>query len=735
MKAELLVLCLCLVQIASTKTVTTTLSFAEAAAEFHRKVKEYEDGIRKTDSSSVVSIESVETESKIDWKKFTLDEIKTTTFHPEFQKGVRKPKGFYRNALKKKNISVVTAEPIQTQQDTQGQSTRSEITLSQTKKTPQVKSSQSPSSQGTSSPSERSKVTSDVSERSQVISNPSERSEIISNPSERSEVSSDPSQKTTITYSTPWKITPYPDYNSAQERGLWTEWPHREHMWRMRKTSIYNAMFNITVSYSEESVPSSCNCHSGNWSESYDFAEKWRQKECKPMFLNYEAYGNRRRSKRKRKRHSSYSSSEYSEESSQSRHKGKKSRRQPFMHHAPPPYAMGYPYYAPPMAYPPPYAPYHYPPPPPQPVANHFSQDLTNQNLLKEIHEELKNLKKTTKSLWEQYLELKSKFETKTEDSITTVSRQERFFQYRKMERQEPFYSKFKPNGLDQPNPDIPGRKYFNNDNLNFNRPAPSPEYQRPYFEQRFRPYPTAEPNKEHQPRTVPSHQPEQRITDRSTVRFRPWELHLTDVTPRITQRPTIPPQRSTSRSEMSSRTFENPTRATFVRSVYVTAATRTYARRTADTTRWSVAASTRRETSTFQAQTKLGETENPIEAYKRYKEKYEFPDYLAQKRRLSRAEDRKMRRKLYEARGMVYDEEPPRITTWPPTQPPLGSTTFDNWEQYFKYMFDDRSLSIDTTTVQINKAPTFNFDTDKGKMEYLKWMFGDRSLSLDLPE
>ncbi|KAI5705273.1 hypothetical protein M8J76_015813 [Diaphorina citri] len=49
--------------------------------------------------------------------------------------------------------------------------------------------------------------------------------------------------------------------------------------------------------------------------------------------------------------------------------------------------------------------------------------------------------------------------------------------------------------------------------------------------------------------------------------------------------------------------------------------------------------------------------TRDMLQVYKEYKEKYEFPDYLAEKRRIERAEYKYKKKLLYKARGMTYDD------------------------------------------------------------------------------
>lgn len=280
--------------------------------------------------------------------------------------------------------------------------------------------------------------------------------------------------KTEKKMKTTTRWTPYPNYDSAEERSLQRECPRRiNHIIRLKRK---HEMKNKKVSYSEESVPSSCECHAGNWSESYDVWEKWKQKQCKPGFLNYE-HGLELDGTRFRKGHEPewYKQSKAHSESEEvlSKESRKKNRLQkkynkknyvepqvegqqpigyPQQQMGYPPQPMGYPqqqmgypqqqmgypqqqigypqqqmgypqqkmsYHQPPMGNPPQQMVYHphqmgYPPMYyPQYYPPHQPVDHLAYEKLEELHKEIKELKEgTTASLWEQYLKLKKKFET-----------------------------------------------------------------------------------------------------------------------------------------------------------------------------------------------------------------------------------------------------------------------------------------------------------------------------------
>lgn len=373
----------------------STISPSEAAAEYHRRIKLIEAGHNISDSLPDVPVDSVSTlDENILGRddKIVPDELYTTTLDPDFVKKVKRPLGYHKQLLlNKTNLQV----------------SKIQVGLTDETSTKQVKS-------------------------------------------------------TTLRW------TPYPDYDSSEERALQRKCPERiHHIIRLRH---YHEMKNKPLSYSSESVPSSCECHAGNWSQSYDEWEKWKQKQCKPGFLNLE-YGLNQEGTRFRKGHEpqwykdeqannaqsmededvssqenrmkSPSRRKYKKNLSERQVKGQQPRSyphqkmvynpQPNMGYPPPemvqpPQAMGYApqhigypqqamgYPQPAMGYPPQhmgYPPLYYPQsmkynPPNQPAG----VDPLAYEKLEELHKDIKELKeRKTVSLWEQYLQLKEKFE------------------------------------------------------------------------------------------------------------------------------------------------------------------------------------------------------------------------------------------------------------------------------------------------------------------------------------
>lgn len=52
---------------------------------------------------------------------------------------------------------------------------------------------------------------------------------------------------------------------------------------------------------------------------------------------------------------------------------------------------------------------------------------------------------------------------------------------------------------------------------------------------------------------------------------------------------------------------------------------------------------------------------------------------------------------------------------------------------EYFKWMFGDESLPIETPTrTPFNNAPTFDMAHEEGQKAYLKWLLDDKTLEID---
>jgi hypothetical protein len=52
---------------------------------------------------------------------------------------------------------------------------------------------------------------------------------------------------------------------------------------------------------------------------------------------------------------------------------------------------------------------------------------------------------------------------------------------------------------------------------------------------------------------------------------------------------------------------------------------------------------------------------------------------------------------------------------------------------EYFKWLFDDKSLPLETSThTPFNNAPTFKMRNEADQWAYFKWLMGDKSLEID---
>ncbi|KAL1457575.1 hypothetical protein WDU94_007788 [Cyamophila willieti] len=634
----------------------TTISVSDAVAHYYRKLKLCEENKNFNDSDSDLIIHSINSLRDIGDQVSDAEELpkrfKRTTYDQRFSPKVRRPAGYHRNILLNKSFSPLP------------ESTRTEELTSKTK--PFTKTTRF-------DPTTVSKVAGDE----------------------------------TTTWVTPWRMTPYANYDSEHERAVQREFPHRKKLMDDAIQKHIRRLRNISsaISYSSESVPSSCECHAGNWSESYNFWEKWKQKQCKPKYLNLE-YGlnsegtefrtsaeekhssdissrefkkNRKYLKGKRKGRGKVKTKEYSEsyDTEQDVHNARKVHPQqmgyplhmgypqqvgyvPQMGYAP---HLGYPPqmgYAPPIGYPPvlghPYYPYA------MPQYNHLPQYNNPPHLealsrkLEELHNEIKELKRgTTKNMWEQYLKLKNKFET-TACALTknkeTTTIQDRFNNYRQLEKKEPYFTKFVS---------LYAETYYNrrtyrtempehiNQNL-YHRNLGDKEYipvqkiettRRTWstIQRNFRTEPYDEaidiPNYVHRR----SFDHEQFSKTDQPIQFQRKNVNATVVTLRryfrtfVTSSPPIIHQTPVKHNVQYAKQNSNLGRTISPRVTFRQA-------------------KTEKTISPIQST-----TENDLEVYKKYKEQYEFPDYNGEKRRILRAQEKAMKRKLYAARGMVYDE------------------------------------------------------------------------------
>uniref|UniRef100_A0A8D9FKX3 Uncharacterized protein n=1 Tax=Cacopsylla melanoneura TaxID=428564 RepID=A0A8D9FKX3_9HEMI len=670
-------------QVLMLKADFTTISVSDAIADYYKKIKLCEENKNFNDSQSDIAIHSLNSLRDIGDHVSDQEELPNilirTTYDKRLVPKVRRPAGYHRNILLN-----TSASPLP-------KVTRTAEVTSKRKTTTEVPST---------------KTTTEVSSTKTTRFEPTT-------------VRMTSGDETT-TWVTPWRITPYANYDSEHERAVQREFPHRKKMMDDIIQKHIRKLRNISsaISYSSESVPSSCECHAGNWSESYNFWEKWKQKQCKPKYLNLQ-YGlnsegtefrttgeendNSESSSREFKKKRKYlrgklkrkgKAKEYSEsyDTEHELHNGRKVYPQQMGHLQPMGYPqqigyvpqmgyvphLGYPPqmgYAPPMGYPPvmghPYYPY------PMPQYNQHAQynnpthvDALSKKL-EELHNEIKELKRsTTTNMWEQYLKLKDKFETTTSAltksrEITTI--QDRFHNYRKMEKQEPYFSKLVPNVENSyhrrpyrtdemggyANQNLRTRDYLYQRNLKDKEYSPV-EYgtaRRTWFS--YQRYSRTEPQDivthitNYLYRKPSDHaqnapqfnkldqtiQVQRKIVDATglTLLRRSYRVNITSVPPFINQSPVKQYMQYAKQTENINPASSIAPRVTFTRPVPA-----------------------QTETTIFPIQSK---TENDAEVYRKYKELYEFPDYNSEKRRILRAKEKAMKRKLYAARGAVYDE------------------------------------------------------------------------------